>query len=722
MIPVKFCIRSFLLFLLVSVWVSPVCADMVFPARLELVESQPGLFDVQFNLPVQNQARIKATPVLPSGCIATAPPLESNTATAYTSAWQVNCATDALQGQTVGVDGLLGSQTDVLLSIKTIDGRQYNAVLKPARAMYVIPHPPSLGLLTGKPLVEGMRTSFVRVDLIMLIWLVVLFGRRRREGLIALMAGGAAYAVAKAFANENLLLLPASLPAVIIFLGTVYLANHLANSGDAVQKQRLPAWVFGIFIGALYGGALQEIQPPLEFSRFEQGAAFFAHITGIITGLLVLFFLCLELRYLLRMIHGLCDNARERRILGTITGIVALGLVLYQLSALSLVPTLVPTAPPVFFAMAVILGIYAGRAERSSLLYSMAAGLLLAAGLVSGALGYHLPYDAVVVPLMLFALGMALAIKRELPRRAAVVIIALASFYPAAQAGLFIQGNLSRPVAQMAGNSILAGFLFLAGYSVAGRQGRRFSPGIRFAGGIGCAVALLVWGQAYAGWLHTVFVTEYAMGFIRIPLLSLILLLMTALSWPRRSKVAAHLNVDIRKPVRHIVFLVLAVFLLNVGTIQAQNPLFDQDAPRPEQATIILETVLTNTYSAFNLKDEEQLYKQLSESVGDDLVESLYLDSRRRLTSGVRRGSEVTVKDVSVLNVGAPLKGAGSSGDFAYPCEWVVTARVRHLQHVHHRKNMYTGVLTVQVNDGKWKVQQVDLKSEERAIVQGASG
>jgi hypothetical protein len=182
--------------------------------------------------------------------------------------------------------------------------------------------------------------------------------------------------------------------------------------------------------------------------------------------------------------------------------------------------------------------------------------------------------------------------------------------------------------------------------------------------------------------------------------------------------VAAHLNVNTRKPVGHLVLLILAVFFLNVGTIQAKNPMFDQDAPRPEQARRILETVLTNTYSAFNLKDEEQLYKQLSESVGDDLVEDLYLDSRRRLTSGVRQGSEVTVKNVSVLKVGTPLlEGRGASDQFAYEVEWVVTARVRHLQHVHHRKNRYVGVLKIRVDDGKWKVEQVDLESEERAIV-----
>ena len=253
----KFCIRSFLLFLLVCGWVLPARADMVFPARLELVESQPGLFDVRFNLPVQNQARIKATPVLPSVCVATAPPEETFTATRYMAAWQVSCPAEALPGQTVGVDGLLGSQIDVLLSIKTLDGRQYSAVLKPARARYVIPRPPSLLQLTGKALVDGMRGSFGRIDLYLLIWLIVLFGRRRREGLIALMAGGITYAVAQAFARGNLLLLPAGLPTVLILLLSVYFANRLANGGDIGQKQRLSAWVAGGFIGALYGGALQ---------------------------------------------------------------------------------------------------------------------------------------------------------------------------------------------------------------------------------------------------------------------------------------------------------------------------------------------------------------------------------------------------------------------------------------------------------------------------------
>lgn len=764
-----YCRHIIFLFLFIAGWAFPVSADMVYPARLELLENRPGLFQVQFNLPVQNMTRIKAIPVLPAACTPLAPPEETVSATNYSAVWQVDCSTVGLFGQTVGVDGLLGSQTDVLLSIKTRDGRHYNNVLKPARARYVIPAPPSLMQLSATPLIDGMRTSFMRVDLVLLLWLIVVLDIRRRKAIGALVVGGIAYGTAQILVHQNLFLLPASLPAVVILLTIICSANRLAYSayckqhhipalisgilivadrlllfparmfaeklllgvaslGNCVscfsstsKKQQLSGWVIGVLIGALYGGSLQKGRTILEFSRFEQAVSFSAYLAGIITGLLVLFFLFLEFRQLLRVI-GIGENSTLTRILGTLTGVIGMGLLVHQLSMRSLLSTLTPTVPPLFFVMAAILGVYAGRRFSGWLVRLLLIVVPLAAGMVIGAKGFELPHDSVVVPLILFALAFTLVIKRAVPGRAVAAIIFFATFISAAQTGLFIQTNLSRPIAQMAGNAFLASVVFLLSCGLSAQQNERFSPLVRLVGGVGAAVALLVWGQGYVDWLQTTFISEYAMGFIRIPLLSLVLLSLAIFSWPRHSRVTAHLNTTIRKPIGHIVLLVLALFLSNIITVQARNPLFNQETPRPEQAKQILETVLTNTYSAFNLKDEEQQYNQLFESVGDELVEDLYLDSRRRLSSGVRQGSEVTVTNVSVLTVSDPfVDSAGITGQFVYQVEWVVTARVRHLQHIHHRKNMYTGVLTLQVNDGKWKVQQVDLQSEERAIVQGAA-
>jgi len=98
-------------------------------------------------------------------------------------------------------------------------------------------------------------------------------------------------------------------------------------------------------------------------------------------------------------------------------------------------------------------------------------------------------------------------------------------------------------------------------------------------------------------------------------------------------------------------------------------------------------------------------------------VADLYLDSRRRLTAGTRQGAEVTVRDVSVLEVGEAASGGDPTAGFSYDCRWVVTSRVRHLQHIHHRQNIYSGVLTLRIDDDRWKIAWVELTSEDRVIL-----
>jgi hypothetical protein len=122
------------------------------------------------------------------------------------------------------------------------------------------------------------------------------------------------------------------------------------------------------------------------------------------------------------------------------------------------------------------------------------------------------------------------------------------------------------------------------------------------------------------------------------------------------------------------------------------------------------------------LQDEEKLYDLLSENVSGDLVEDVYLDSRRKLTSGVREGAEVTVKDVNVIWVGEGIDGSNPVDGYTYECRWAVTARVRHLQHVHHRQNIYKGLLKVQAIDNAWKIGDIALISEDRVIIPWSSG
>ena len=128
-------------------------------------------------------------------------------------------------------------------------------------------------------------------------------------------------------------------------------------------------------------------------------------------------------------------------------------------------------------------------------------------------------------------------------------------------------------------------------------------------------------------------------------------------------------------------------------------------------------TLLSDTYLAFNVADENDAFDRLAENVSSDLVANVYLDSRRRLTAGTRKGAEVTVKDVSVMSVDDAVGVVTGDQAFTYPCKWIVTARVKHWQHIHDRQNVYVGELTIRIEDERWKIARLNLLSEERVVL-----
>jgi hypothetical protein len=128
--------------------------------------------------------------------------------------------------------------------------------------------------------------------------------------------------------------------------------------------------------------------------------------------------------------------------------------------------------------------------------------------------------------------------------------------------------------------------------------------------------------------------------------------------------------------------------------------------------------MLSEIYHALNLNDESQTYDRLAEQVSGDLVTDLYLDSRRRLVAGTREGASVVVKQVSVQDVGAPRIIEGDNP--AYSCRWTVIAKVTHWQHTHQRRNVYQGDLRLVVENDRWKLSTLNLRSEEREVVPGS--
>jgi hydrogenase/urease accessory protein HupE len=694
-------------------------ADVAFPARLSLEEAEPGTYEVVFTLPIVEGRKLRAEPLLPPTCRDLTEREIGVSAGGHTTTWTVTCKPHSLAGEAVLIQGLLGTQTDLAFTLTTLDGRVYTGILRPSRPGFLVPSPPSPWTLGGLAVVEGMRRVLRQLPMWLLIMVAVAGGARPR----GLLAGALAFAVAHTVAqwlggNGWLLVNPLVRDGFALWSAAVP-AVALAGGGERWRGWLHPLWPVAVLLGLLYGGAQPEALPPDGLSSVEQLLGLGLFGVGVGAGLVLISLAATELRVVLTVAGGGRGWPSATRVIGYAVGIIATGMVLARLAAFGLLAGEVQRAPIELVMLALALGpslAVAGLGKGRALATFVG---LAALGLIPGLLGMLLPLAGVLVTGSLLLFGTALATDRPLPTRWIAVVGVVGVVGHSWSTGLELLENVSKSTGAATGAVLAASCVLFAGRAAA----RGLSPSaplpvwVRFVGA-GVAAAAVLWRLAdYRVWWDTRVATEAALGLARIPIAALLLVIAALIAWPRRGRVLKELGVAHRPRAAHWLLLGAAFLLLPIGTAAVRNPFFEPHAPRGEDARRVVANVLSETYHAFNLVDEDELYDTLADNVIGDLVDDLYLDSRRRLTAGTREGAEVTVRDVSVLDIGDPLDLVEAGPMFAYDCRWVVTARVRHLQHVHHRQNIYNGMLTLQIDGDRWKIAGVELTSEDRVVL-----
>jgi hydrogenase/urease accessory protein HupE len=711
-------------------------ADIAFPARLDVTEREPGVYEVFFSLPIVEGRKLKAEPRLPVTCQELTERVDGISSSGYSSTWTVQCAPASLAGEAIFVDGLLGTQTDLAFTLKLHDGRTYARILRPSRPGFLVPDPPSPLALGGEATMAGLRRTLRYGSLWLLIATAALLGARPRE----LLAGAAAFAVGHGAAQWLggrgwLEVVPLARDA-FVWATVAVAAIRLAGAGAGWLAWLRPFGGALLLVGLLFGGARPEALPADGLSDSEQLLALVLFAGGAAAAMLLMAAAGDQLRALL---GSRADGGRSTaplRWFGYLAGGLAVGLWLAQLIGLAVAAE--PGSRPVLelLVLAAVLAPTVAQASRRAGTWGLgvALGGAAAAGTALGLSGVALPLASLATLGTLLVLGFALATDRPLSSRWAVVVGAAALLMHSWATASWLAANVSRSTALTGGALLAALCVFYAGYAVAcqrlpaeraaagaagpsARTGTDLPLGWRVLGAT-VAICAAGWRLAeYGQWFGQEVATDAALGLLRLPLLSLALLLLALLLWPRRRRVARALGVEPRTGQLHWWALGAAFLLLPYGNLAVRGPLAAPAALSGDDARRVMTALLSDTYHAFNLADEDELYDRLAANVTGDLVDDLYLDSRRRLTAGTREGTEVTVRDVVVLELGEPLAGADAAAGVAYDCRWAVIARVRHLQHIHHRKNIYNGVLMLRPDGDRWKIGAVELHSEDREVV-----
>lgn len=241
-------------------------AHEVRPALLQITEKADGAYDVVWKQPVVGDMAIRLVPRLSSGVLARTPPRETHTQSYLIKAWQVPKG-QPLDGQTVTVDGLAQTVTDVLVRVDAATGQDVNAVLKPSSPTMVLTLSGPKGASVPTYLTLGIEHILTGFDHLLFVLGLLLLVGVNRQIIKAVTAFTVAHSITLAIAALGFVKFPTALIEALIALSIVFVASELVpRPGRApTLTQRYPwvvAFIFGLLHGLGFAGALAQIGLP----------------------------------------------------------------------------------------------------------------------------------------------------------------------------------------------------------------------------------------------------------------------------------------------------------------------------------------------------------------------------------------------------------------------------------------------------------------------------
>ena len=245
---------------------APAVGHEVRPALLRLVVTGPGTYQAIWKQPVVGQMAVRLIPRLSSGALDR--PADSQTAAPgfLIRVWRVNHG-QPLDGQTVSVEGLTQSVTDVIVRVEGGGGPDEELLLRPAAPTAVLKLTGPGGIAIPGYLSLGVEHILTGADhLMFVLGLLLLIGPSWRI-VKAVSAFTVAHSLTLALAALGYIHFPPAVIEALVALSIVFVAVELVPAKDrppSISRKYpwLIAFTFGLLHGMAFAGALAQIGLP----------------------------------------------------------------------------------------------------------------------------------------------------------------------------------------------------------------------------------------------------------------------------------------------------------------------------------------------------------------------------------------------------------------------------------------------------------------------------
>lgn len=236
------------------------------PAYLELVETAPDSYAVTWKVPTRGEYKLALHVRLPDTCTQGTEPVGGFIDMAHVSRWRAECQ-GGLAGNSIVIDGLSSTYTDVLAKIVNLDGTTQTGRLSPDFPELTVSKAPTALDTAWTYFLLGVQHIMLGLDHLLFVFALLLLIRQPKALVLTVTSFTVAHSITLAFAALGLASAPQPPVEALVALSIMFVASEIirGDRGRRDLSSRYPwliSFLFGLLHGFGFGGALRDIGLP----------------------------------------------------------------------------------------------------------------------------------------------------------------------------------------------------------------------------------------------------------------------------------------------------------------------------------------------------------------------------------------------------------------------------------------------------------------------------
>jgi hydrogenase/urease accessory protein HupE len=235
------------------------------PNFVEIFETEPNVFSVQWKIPATVPEAALPTIRMPENCATDARLALQQSAGAYQGRLVYNCP-DGLSGRELSIEfPIINPSLSSLFQVRLLNGEQYVKILKPEERSWTVPDAENKLAVAGQYTLLGIEHIWIGIDHLLFVTCLLLIARTARKVLITITGFTVAHSVTLFLSALDLIRIPTPPVEAAIALSVVFLAWEIVKNDESQLTFRFPVAVsssFGLLHGFGFAAVLRDIGLP----------------------------------------------------------------------------------------------------------------------------------------------------------------------------------------------------------------------------------------------------------------------------------------------------------------------------------------------------------------------------------------------------------------------------------------------------------------------------